>query len=152
MIDRAVAQTWPALVIALLSVIAGGLLSAVTAHAATQSASWAAAYLVLVGGIGTGGLAIGRGMLSRGEPSRRRLILELAAWIFGNVHVLAGTLGGPPMFVEIGSAFLVGTLISVLLGVWKGPGHRALRGLFLTLVIVLLVSIPVGILLSNLRH
>lgn len=152
MIDRLVHQMWPALTLGLISIIAGGLLAAITAHAATQSASWASAYLVLVLGVGTAGLSIGRGLLSPGLPSPRRLGTEFALWVGGNALVLAGTLGGPALLVDVGSAALVVSLASVLAGVVRGRGSRTLRSLFLTLVIVLLVSIPVGIVLSHLRR
>lgn len=152
MIDHVVSRVWPALVIALVSVIAGGILSAVTAHAATQAASWAAAYLVLVGGVGTAGLAIGRGLVSASTPSNNRLWSERGIWVVGNVLVLAGTLISPAGFVEVGSVLLMVTLWSVGAGVYRGKGHAALRWLFLTLLVVLIVSIPIGILLSHLRR
>lgn len=152
MIDQAISRVWPALVIALGSVIAGGLLSAVTAHAATQAASWASAYLVLVGGVGTAGLAIGRGLLSASTPSRGRLWGELGLWMAGNALVMLGTLASPAWLVELGSVMLVAALGSVGAGVYRGKGHTPLRWLFLTLLVVLAVSIPAGILLSNLRR
>lgn len=145
-------RVWPALVLALLCVIAGGLVSAVTAHAATQAASWAAAYLVLVGGVGTGGLAVGRGLFSRVEPTRARLGSELTTWLLGNALVLTGTLLTPAWLVEVGSVLLLVALVSVVAAVYRGGGAAILRRLFLTLVIVLLVSIPVGVLISHLRR
>lgn len=150
MVDDLLPRIWPALLVALASVIAGGLLSAVTAHAANRPAAWASAYLVLVCGVGTGGLAVGRGLFSTAPLPTGRAVFELTAWLLGNALVLIGTLLRPPWLVEIGSALLVLALGSLVAGVRRGTGSRLLRGLFMALVIVLLVSIPVGVFLSHL--
>lgn len=152
MVESFFQRFWPAWVLGLSCVIAGGLLSAVTAHAATQAASWASAYLVLVGGVATSGLAAGRGLLSREAPTPARLGIELGLWVAGNALVLIGTLLSPAWFVEAGSVLLVLALASIASGVHKGTGPALVRRLFLALVIVLLVSIPVGIALSHLRR
>ncbi len=145
-----IVRIWPAALVALVSVIAGGLLSAVTAHAPSQPAAWASAYLVLVCGVATGGLAVGRGMLSGSQPSASRLGLELTLWVAGNGLVLGGTLLSPAWLVEAGSVLMVIALGSVLAGVYRGGGNRLLRVLFMALVLVISVSIPVGLFLSHL--
>ncbi|HLR58712.1 MAG TPA: hypothetical protein VK098_11085 [Beutenbergiaceae bacterium] len=144
-------RVWPALLVALVSIIAGGLLSAITAHAATRSASWAAAYLVLVAGVGTGGLAAGRALLSSPFPRPVRVWVEFVLWFAGNALVLAGTLLHPRWLVDVGGGLLVASLASVVAGVRRGAGPVAARRLFLTLVTVLLISVPVGLLLSHVR-
>lgn len=151
MSEESLRRVWPALLVALVSVIAGGLLSAVTAHAATRSASWAAAYLVLVGGVATGGLAAGRALLSSPFPRPARLWVEFALWFAGNAFVLVGTLLSPRWLVEVGSGLLVASLASLVAGDRGGTGPVVARRLFLALVTVLLVSIPVGVFLSHLR-
>ncbi len=148
--EHPIVRIWPAPLVALVSVIAGGLLSAVTAHAPTQPTAWASAYLVLVGGVATAGLAVGRAMLSGSQPSARRLGLELALWVAGNGFVLGGTLLSPAWLVEVGSGLMVIALGSVLAGVYRGGGNRVLRVLFMALVLVISVSIPVGLFLSHL--
>lgn len=149
---------WPGLGFALVCTIAGGLLSAVTAHAPTQPASWAAAYLVLVCGVATLGLVMGRGVLSGEVPGGRRLLAEFAAWMLGNALVIIGALSSNPWVVDAGSFLLVGALALVVRGVLRGgarPKERAarrwMRWAFAFLVLVLLVSIPIGVLLSHLR-
>ncbi|WP_347352150.1 hypothetical protein [Intrasporangium sp.] len=147
----AVQRIGPALVIALASTIAGGLVAAASAHAPTESASWAAAYLVLVGGVGTLGLALGRGFLSPDRVERARLSGELVAWLAGNALVVVGTLAELTWLVDVGGVLLVVALALVALGVRGGRGPGWLQALFAALVTVLLVSIPVGLFLARLR-
>lgn len=141
----------PALAVALVCTIAGGLVAAVTAHAPTRSASWASAYLVLVGGVATLGLAMGRGILSPDRVPGGRLTGELATWLAGNALVVIGTLAELTWLVDVGGALLVAALALVALGVRGGRGPGWLQGLFAALVAVLLVSIPVGLFLARLR-
>lgn len=145
----------PALAVALGSTIAGGLVAAVGAHAPSEHASWASAYLVLVGGVATLGLALGRGLLSPDRsPDRataRRLALELGTWSVGNALVIGGTLGAVTWLVDLGGALLVVALALVVLGVRGGRGLGRVRALFAGLVALLLVSIPVGLVLARVR-
>ena len=123
----------------------------ITAHAPTEHASWAAAYLVLVGGVATLGLAVGRGVLSPDRAPAGRLTGELAAWLTGNAAVVVGTLADTTWLVDAGGAVLVVALALVVLGVRGGRGPRWVRALFSALVVLLLVSIPVGLVLARLR-
>jgi len=141
---------WPFFVLAPIGIIAGGLLSAVTAHAPTQPTSWASAYLVLVVGVASAGLGVGRALLSPTSPSPSRLGTEAACWTVGNMSILFGTLTQPAGSVEIGSALLVVTLMLMILGIRAGQGPRVVRLLFTVLVWILIVSIPIGVLLSHL--
>jgi hypothetical protein len=135
----------------LASIIAGGLVAAVTARAPSEKASWAAAYLVLVGGVATLGLALGRVFLSAERASGRSLATELTTWLAGNALVLAGTLVDLTWLVDVGGALLVVALALVVLGVRHGAGPRWARGVFTALVVILLVSIPIGLVLARLR-
>lgn len=143
---------WPALTLALFAIIGGGLISAITAQVTTPTLAWVNAYLVLVGGVGTGGLAIGRDLLSPSRPNTLRLVFELSTWVIGNLLIIFGTLSSPTGLVETGSVLLATSLCSVLLGVRKGAGASWVRGLFALLLYVLLLSIPIGVLLSHLRR
>ncbi len=159
-LDPALRRTAPALVIALLATIAGGVVSAATAHSATQPASWAAAYLVLVGGVATFGLALGRGLLAHRPPAdlpAGRLGLELGAWVAGNALVLGGNLGGSAVLLALGSALLVLALVLVVAGTRPHPsrslpyaaGPAWVRWLFTAIVVVIAVSIPIGNVLAS---
>lgn len=155
--STALRRTAPALVIALAVTVAGGFVAAITAHEPTEHATWATAYLVLVGGVATLGLAIGRGFLSPEQVSSRRLASELAAWVVGNALVVTGTVADTTWLVDLGGVFLVVALALVALGVRGGQGGRGGRGPgwvragFSALVVLLLVSIPVGLVLARVR-
>jgi hypothetical protein len=150
--------TWqlPFTVIGVACVVAGGLVAAATAHAPSQNASWAAAYLVLVGGVAQVGLGLGQALLT-GRPSARVVTIEFACWNAGNAAVIIGTLLDQPAVVDVGGALLVVTLVLLAYrlrarGVRAGSGARRwqLYG-FQLLVVVLAVSIPIGLVLAHLR-
>jgi hypothetical protein len=151
-VERTGRQIAPALVIALGSTIAGGLVAAATARVASEKTSWAAAYLVLVGGVATLGLALGRGFLSPARASGRSLGVELLSWVAGNALVFVGTLVDLTWLVDVGGALLVAALALIVVGVRRGPGPGWVRGAFTGLVVLLLVSIPVGLVLARLGN
>lgn len=144
------------MVVGVVCVIAGGLVAAVTARNPTEHGTWAVAYLVLVAGVSQVGLAIGQSLLTAPAPAARTRLVELVAWNGGNAAVLTGTLTGTTWVVDIGGALLVVALALVVVAVRAHPVNevgrsRALaRRAFQLLVLVLLVSIPIGLLLA--RH
>lgn len=135
-------------------VVAGGLVAAVTAPAPSTHASWAAAYLVLVAGAAQVGLGFGQAVLAPRAPSGRRVAAQVGAWNGGNAAVLAGTLTGVLPLVDLGGALLViglALLVHTVRGdLGRGPrsGRWALYG-FRLLALVLLVSIPIGLILAR---
>jgi hypothetical protein len=135
-------------------VVAGGLVAAATAPAPSTLASWAAAYLVLVAGVAQVALGLGQAVLAPHAPSRRRVTLQAGAWNAGNAAVLAGTLTGVPPVVDAGGALLVLGL-AALAGAVRGDVRLPERSRrwpwygFRLLVLVLLVSIPVGLVLAR---
>lgn len=135
-------------------VVAGGLVAAATAPAPTTHASWAAAYLVLVAGVAQVALGLGQAVLTPQAPSRGRVAARLAAWNAGNAAVLGGTLAGVLPLVDLGGALLVIGL-ALLAPAVRGGARRhtrsarwALHG-FRLLVLLLLVSVPIGLLLAR---
>lgn len=133
-------------------VVAGGLVAVATAPAPSTHASWAAAYLVLVAGVAQVALGLGQAVLAPHVPSRRRVTVQVGAWNAGNAAVLAGTLTSVTPVVDTGGALLVLGL-ALLAGAVRGdvrhPGRRWPRYGFRLLVLVLLVSIPVGLALAR---
>ncbi len=140
------------------SVIAGGLLAAVVAHAPTQKPVWACAYLVLVAGVGQVGLALGRTLLATRVVTARGVAVEFLLFAIANVGVIVGTLLDAVWLVDIGGALL---FVALGLMVWglrapsgAAPARRSQMTLWLLwtyrlLVGVLVVSIPVGLLLAR---
>jgi hypothetical protein len=137
-------------------VTAGGVLAAVTAPAPSEHTTWAAAYLVLVGGVAQAGLGLGQAMFATRGTSSRLIAAEVAGWNLGNAAVLAGTLLDLTVLVDFGGVLLVVTLGLLARGLRGGvsPADRAgrwlLRG-YRLLVLILLISIPVGLVLARVR-
>lgn len=132
--------------------VAGGLVAAATAPAPSTHASWAAAYLVLVAGVAQVALGLGQAVLAPHVPSMRRVIAQAGVWNAGNAAVLAGTLTGVTPVVDAGGALLVLGLALLAGGVRGAVPHRERRWPrygFLVLVLLLLVSIPVGLVLAR---
>ena len=140
----------PPVVLGVVSVIVGGLVAAVTTPAGWQHGAWAAAYLVLVTGVAQIGLGVGQAVLAATPPSSALVALQVSGWNLGSAAVILGTLAGAPALVSVGGVLLVACLGLLMYGVRGGQTGRLLW-LYRLLVLVLLVSIPVGLLLSWLR-
>lgn len=145
----------PFVVLGTVCVVTGGLVAAAIAPDPTPHGSWAVAYLVLVAGVAQVGLGLGQVLLAPSVPTRRRAALQVGTWNAGNAAVLAGTLAEMTFLVDVGAAVLVVSpvlLVACVRGadVEVKPRWRrwALYG-FRLLIIVLLLSIPVGLLLAR---
>lgn len=136
-----------------MAVVAGGILAAATASIPSQPTVWATAYLVLVVGAVQVALAIGLGLLAE-----RPVTGAMQAWIFslfnlGNAAVLTGTLvggdaGGAVWIVDLGGVLLVAAM-ALLLYCVRGARRSWLLALYLAVVVVILVSMPIGLLLAR---
>lgn len=131
-----------------VAVVLGGLVAAATGPMGWTKGSWAAAYLVLV--MGASQYAMGR-MHSSGAGSDAEGWAQLAGWNLGSLLVIGGTLVATPLLVDLGSVLLVIALALALRSAL--PGRSGLGGhAYRAMLLVLALSIPVGILLSHLRH
>jgi hypothetical protein len=139
----------PSFLIGAACVVAGGIVAAITATAPSENGAWAAAYLVLVGGVAQIALGLGQAWLAARPPSREAVVAELAIFNLGNAAVIGGTLAGRTWLVDLGGALLVVALALYLWttrrarGGWVLPAYRLL-------VAFVLVSIPVGLVLARL--
>lgn len=132
-------------------IIGGGLLAAVTAHAPSEHSSWAAAYLVLVGGVAQVGLGFGSAALAPRIPSRALRISIVALWNIGNALVMAGVLMSLNALVDAGGIALVIALFLALRTIRHSTGPELLRRAYWLLAMVLGVSIPTGLVLARIR-
>jgi hypothetical protein len=143
---------WAMVGLGVASVVGGGLASAATALAPTEHTAWAVAYLVLVGGVAQVGLGVAQILFSRPGGSGVATLSELALWNVGNAAVLAGVLAATAVLVDLGGALLVVALALAVYGV-RGArgtgGWRIALFTFRALVVVLLLSIPAGLLLAR---
>ena len=139
----------PFVAIGAACVVAGGLVAAAVATDPSELGAWAAAYLVLVGGVAQVALGAGLALLASRLPGRRAVAAELAAWNAGNGAVLAGTLLGAAWLADVGGAALVVALALALAGV-RGAVRQPAWPLHLyqVLIALVLVSIPVGLMIA----
>lgn len=150
--DESVRSAAPFVVIGVVAVVVGGLVAAVTAPAGWTHGSWAAAYLVLVTGVAQVGLGAAQAAAVVTPPVGVRRSIELVGWNVGSALVILGTLLTSPPVVVVGSALLVVALVAFALVVREpAAGPPWVRIALLLLALVLLVSIPVGVVLSVLR-
>lgn len=132
--------------------VAGGLLAAATALAPSQLASWAVAYLVLVGGVAQVALGVGQALLIPRPQGRRVLAVELAGWNAGNGAVLAGTLLGASWLADAGG-FALALALALLIAATRGasPPYAWALHLYRAVAALVLVSIPAGLMIAALR-
>ncbi|HYI23946.1 MAG TPA: hypothetical protein VD767_00920 [Thermomicrobiales bacterium] len=143
---------WPAaapfVIAGTASVIAGGLIAAVTAHDPTRHGVWTVAYLVLVGGVAQLALGIGQAIFTREPPGQTTTWVEFIGFNAGNAGVIAGTLTGQTWLVDAGSVLLAGALILFLRSVLGVPRTVPVL-VYQVLIVFVLGSIPVGMLLAR---
>lgn len=145
----------PAAALGALCIVAGGLLAAASAPMPSEKASWAAAYLVLVGGVAQIGFGLGQATY-HASASTRSVLAHLVGWNLGNALVMAGTLAGLTALTDVGGALLVAALLLLAPGLRsaRGPVRRSIPWLlwgYRAVVLLLLISIPVGLVLARLR-
>ena len=133
------------------SVIVGGLVAAVTSPLHLAHGSWAAAYLVLVNGVAQIALGTSQAALA-GTPTRATVIGEVAAWNAGSALVIGGTVMRLPLIVDVGGLLLVIALVMLIATVrGKTAGPQWALWTYRLLLVIVLVSIPVGLVLAHLR-
>lgn len=142
-------------VIGAVGIVAGGIAAAVTGPTDWSSGSWCAAFLVLVVGVAQIGVGIAQAALAPVNPSRALVAGESIAWNAGCAGVIVGTLVDAPVVVTIGTIVFLAALVLAGLAT---RGHSGLTGrarlmllLFRVLLVVLVVSAPIGIVLSWVR-
>jgi hypothetical protein len=137
-------------------VVSGGLVAAITEPLDLSHGSWLAAYLVLVGGVAQYAMGRVTGRLADIEESSPSAWTQFWGWNLGNALVIAGTLVSAPLAVDAGSILLVIALLIALRTASParntGPEASLLFWTHRLLLLILIVSIPVGILLSYLRN
>ena len=136
-----------------ISIVAGGLVAAVTGPTQWDHGSWVAAFLVLVAGVAQIGIAAGQSHLADTSMTRTFASVECILWNTACGTIVVGTLFSNPAIVSIGSALLMAALGMSVYAISRSSGrHPQLLVLYRALLTVLLVSIPIGIALSWTRH
>lgn len=150
-------------------VILGGLVAAVTGPLGLENGGWLAAYLVLVCGVGA--YAIGT-MQARPGPTpmpRAWRLTQLGCWSLGNVAVITGAMTRVSGIVDAGVPLLVIALAVALADALRhdrpdesrdqaagspvaGSMKRLTGWAYRILLVVLMISAPVGAVLAHLRN
>ena len=144
---------WPFLLVGSVAIIAGGLVAAISRPTDFELGSWVAAYLVLVGGVAQIGLGVGQALMADRPPVPDPMRIELVSWNLAVVLTIAGTLADSPALTTIGGVATVVALVSFLGGVRRGRSRsRWPLALYRALAVVVLVSTPIGLVLSWTRH
>ena len=135
--------------LASVSIVAGGLVAAVTGPTDFDKGSWLAAYLVLVAGVALVVLGVGQAVFARQPPAPPVIAYELGLWLLSAAAVIVGTLAGAVMITIIGGLLLLGVLVLFVASVRdpSGIGGR-LVWLYRAMIAILVVSIPVGLVLA----
>jgi hypothetical protein len=144
---KRVTAALPFVILAGLSVLAGGLLAAVVALHPSQHAVWTASYLVLVVGILQFALGLGQALLTVDTPAAGLLAGQWLLLNFGNAGVIIGTLIATPPLVGGGSILML-IALALFLYATRTVRHRMFAYLYRVLLIFILISIAAGAILS----
>jgi hypothetical protein len=118
-----------------------------------EQGSWVAAYLVLVVGVGQLGLGVAQAALAPRPPTPRLVSIECALWNVSSLFVITGTLLDVFALVAAGAAAMLGAsaLFAYVAPPTGGRRQRRAAWAYHALLVILIVSIPVGVALSWLR-
>lgn len=140
-------------VVGTAGILAGGGVAAAARPVGWDSGSWAAAYLVLVVGLGSwvGGLTLGLVPARDGGPPRtadRRATPLLAGWIASNAAILTGNLLDVRTILVLGSVLLLLVLIASAYVLRRDAAASPWLTAYSAGVVLLAVSMPIGLLLA----
>ncbi len=155
------APAWPARILVIggsACVLLGGGVAAVTGPLGLDKGSWLAAYLVLVCGVGTRAMGVMQSRSSGGSMPAGRSWLQLAGWLLGNAAVITGSLLGVAGIVDAGVPLLLIAVVIALIDTARavpvaapGSKNRLTLWAYRCLLVVLLISVPIGSALAHLR-
>lgn len=132
-----------------LSVVAGGLIAAVSRPLDWSYGSWVSAYLVLVTGVAQLVLGLGQEHLTMSDLRRRTIWIEIAGMNAGSAAVIAGTLTSYPWILDAGGLLIFIALVQALLAI-RGVPASVFALLYRLIIAIVIVSIPVGLVLGHL--
>ena len=146
---------WAFIVLGVLAIIVGGLLSAYSAKKPSRLASWASAYLVLIVGLAQVGIGVLVQSMTK-DPSLFLVMLAFVAYNLGNAGVLVGTIYKDRRkhyrkFVDLGGGLLVVSMVALIFVTNQAPMSWQLV-FFYSIIVIILMSMPVGLTLSRRRN
>lgn len=156
-IGRDLQIRWPAarpfLLVGSALTLAGGVVAAATRPTDFELGSWLAAFLVLVGGVAQVALGAGQAWMADPPPSSRGVAVEITAWNAAVLLTAVGTLASRPAATVLGAVAMVVAVASFLVGVRATRSvNRWAIALYRFVAVVILVSTPIGLVLTFTRH
>lgn len=150
-------ERWPAArpfaLIGSTAIVAGGIVAAVARPTDFDLGSWLAAYLVLVVGVAQVALGGGQAWLAAEVPDTALVTRQALLWNLGAAGVIGGTLLSSPAVTTLGGLVSVTALVAFLVGVRRLGAVPAWASLlYRGVAAFVLASIPVGLVLSWVRH
>jgi hypothetical protein len=150
-------ERWPAArpftLIGSAAIVAGGIVAAVSRPTDFGLGSWLAAYLVLVVGVAQMALGCGQAWLAAEVPDAATVTRQALLWNIGAAGVITGTLHASPAATTFGGLVSVLALVAFLVGVRRvGSVPVWASRLYRGVAVFVLASIPVGLVLSWVRH
>ncbi|HMX66564.1 MAG TPA: hypothetical protein PKX25_13405, partial [Microthrixaceae bacterium] len=155
-------ERWPSarpfVVVGAVAVVAGGAVAAVTRPTGFELGPWLAAFLVLVGGVAQIALGAGQAWVADRLPDTGTVRAELTIWNIGLAATMAGSLLPALLLTALGA---VAVLIALALFLSATRPHhdaaaavapRWARILYPLGIVVVLISTPIGLVLSWTRH
>lgn len=132
-------------------VVLGGLVAAVASPLDIFKGSWLAAYLVLVCGVSLAALGRAQALFPRRPVSVQIWRIQFVAWIIGNAFVIAGTMDRKPLSVVLGGILLL-VVLGLALWVLREGVRNAWGWAYVSMLLILTVSVPIGLILAHLRN
>lgn len=155
-------ERWPAarpfVFIGAVAIVVGGAVAAVTRPTGFDLGPWLAAFLVLVGGVAQIALGAGQAWVADRVPPSATVRSELAVWNIGLAATVAGSLLAAPALTAAGA---MAVLVALTLFLTATRPHRDepapiaprwARVLYPLGIAVVLISTPIGLVLSWSRH
>ena len=142
----------PFAIIAAISIITAGLISAITAFSPSYTASWAVAYLILVVGVAQLALGAGQAWLAGEPPSKSLVVSEIIIFNLANFATIGGTLLATLPLVYIGALLFI---ISLALFLWgtriAKPGNVLMVYGFRAIIFILMISAGIGQVIASVK-
>lgn len=141
----------PFVVLGTIGVVGGGLLSAAIAPTPSYHGSWAVAYVVLVVGVAQVVLGVAQTAVTDGSVRGRMVVTQAVCWNVGSAATITGTLLGIAPILYFGAVLQIFTLALFLLATRHLRRERTLL-IMRVIIVILIISAPVGIILQALTH
>lgn len=132
-----------------VAIVSGGVISAFLPDQASSYDTWLVAYLVLVVGVAQVVLGWGLSKLPTKKVASYVYTVFLA-FNFGNWLVVSGTLISDQLLVYVGGAMICFAMVVGLAAI-RGAKRTPYLYAYIFMVAIILVSTPVGLILSTMR-